>query len=67
MLMEISMKANGSMIRPRDKAPILMQTEHTMKESGSTTSNMDMESNHGLMVPDMKVIMKMVKKRAKVD
>jgi len=61
------MKANGSMIRPRDKAPILMQTGRTMKDSGSMTSSMDMESNHGLMVPDTKVTTKMVKKRAKVD
>jgi hypothetical protein len=47
MLMEMSMKANGSMIRPVGKEPIHIRMGPNTLESGKMISKMDLELSNG--------------------
>lgn len=47
MLMEISTKANGSMIRPVGKEPIPTKMEPNTLENGKTINRMDLELSNG--------------------
>lgn len=67
MPMVTSTKDNGLMTRLKVQAPIHMLTVHTTKVNGSMTSSTATVSNLGPMVPAMRVITKMVKRKAKVD
>lgn len=60
MLMEMSTKVNGSMIRPAGKEPILIKMEPNTLESGKTISKMDSESSSGWMDKFMKENTRMV-------
>jgi hypothetical protein len=61
MQMAISMKGDGWMIKLMEVAHIFIQMEPNMMEIGRMINSMAMELNHGLMVLDMKDIMKMEK------
>ena len=63
--MVMYMKVNGSMTKLMEKELIPMLMELTTMETGLMISNMDTEWSPGLMVPSMKAIMLMVKKKAK--
>lgn len=55
MLMEISMKESGLMIRQMEKECIPMQMEQSTMETGSTINSMEREWNNGQMELSMKV------------
>ena len=61
MLMEISMKDNGSMTRHTGMGPINTQTGLLMWENGLKISNTVRELKNGQMVQNMKDIIKMGK------
>ena len=62
MQMEITTKASGKMIKLMGLVNTLIQTGLSMKDFGSTISNMDREKKNGLMVLNMKEIINMEKK-----
>ena len=64
--MAIYMKDSGSTTRPKEWVPIPMLMEHTMRVSGSMTSNMAMVLNLGQTGLDTRETTKMVKKKDKV-
>ena len=57
MQMEMYMKANGKMIKPRDKAFILMEMEQNTKACGKAINSTDSVKKYGPMVHNIKVIM----------
>jgi hypothetical protein len=65
MQMEMCMKETGKTIKLMAKANTLMPMEQFMMEIGWTTSSMDLELKVGLMAPDTKANMLMVKKKVK--
>jgi hypothetical protein len=65
MLMEMSTKENGSMIRLMAKELTHMQMEPTIMETGLMISNTDLEWNLGLMERNMKESTKMERKMGK--
>ena len=66
ILMEISIKVSGSMIRLVVVGYILMKMEPCMKENGKTKNKMDMELRIGPMERYIKVNIKMEPKQVKV-
>ena len=66
MLMAISMKVIGLMIRLMVRERTSTPMELHMLEIGSKTSSMGKESRLGLMVPDMKEAIKMERRMVKV-
>jgi hypothetical protein len=61
MLMEISMRVNGSMIKLMDMGLINMLTVRLMSENGLKISSMEKELKNGQMVQNMKDTIKMVR------
>ena len=58
-------RANGSMIRQKEKALTPMLMALIMKENGLTTNSTDRVLNLGRMAPDMKALTKMERKKDK--
>ena len=65
MLMAISMKDNGKMIKHMGKEHFYMLMEHIIMVIGSMINKMEQVWSVGKMEPNLKVIMLMVKKKDK--